>query len=142
MRSRKRRGGSEGAPPIRGPARLSRSTSTFSTRTATARSPSDRHVKKSKADAEPKEEGRKRGSAPNSGSRTTLQKHVDFFDSDRDGKITFRSAREEVEGRCGAERGGAEARERPQFGVPHDSPEARRLFRLGPRRQDHLPIGT
>jgi peroxygenase len=47
------------------------------------------HVKKSKADAEPKEEGRKRGSAPNSGSRTTLQKHVDFFDSDRDGKITF-----------------------------------------------------
>src|ERR1017187_2126850 len=89
MRSRKRRGGSEGAPPIRGPARLSRSTSTFSTRTATARSPSDRHVKKSKADAEPKEEGRKRGSAPNSGSRTTLQKHVDFFDSDRDGKITF-----------------------------------------------------
>src|SRR5664279_4516193 len=46
-------------------------------------------VKKSKADAEPKEEGRKRVSAPNSGSRTTLQKHVDFFDSDRDGKITF-----------------------------------------------------
>lgn len=34
-------------------------------------------------------EGRKRESAPNSGSRTTLQKHVDFFDSDRDGKITF-----------------------------------------------------
>ncbi len=28
-------------------------------------------------------------SAPNSGSRTALQKHVDFFDTDRDGKITL-----------------------------------------------------
>ncbi len=40
-------------------------------------------VKKSKAHAAT------RGSAPNSGSRTTLQKHVDFFDSDGDGKITL-----------------------------------------------------
>lgn len=46
-------------------------------------------VKKSKADAEPKKEGRKRGRTTNSGSRTTLQKHVDFFDSDHDGKITL-----------------------------------------------------
>ena len=44
-------------------------------------------VKKPNGDT--KREPRKRGSAPNSGSRTTLQKHVDFFDSDRDGKITF-----------------------------------------------------
>lgn len=28
-------------------------------------------------------------SAPNSGSRTALQKHVDFFDTNRDGKITL-----------------------------------------------------
>ena len=28
-------------------------------------------------------------SEPNSGSRTALQKHVDFFDSDRDGRITI-----------------------------------------------------
>jgi peroxygenase len=28
-------------------------------------------------------------SAPNSGSRTALQKHVDFFDTDHDGKITL-----------------------------------------------------
>jgi peroxygenase len=32
---------------------------------------------------------RKRVSVPDSGSRTALQKHVDFFDSDRDGKITL-----------------------------------------------------
>ena len=31
----------------------------------------------------------RRGNAPNSGSRTPLQKHVDFFDSDHDGKITL-----------------------------------------------------
>lgn len=29
------------------------------------------------------------GSAPNSGTRTALQKHVDFFDTDHDGKITL-----------------------------------------------------
>lgn len=29
------------------------------------------------------------GSAPNSGSRTALQKHVDFFDSNHDGRITL-----------------------------------------------------
>src|SRR5664280_996323 len=52
MRSRKRRGGSEGAPPIRGPARLSRSTSTSSTRTATARSPSSRPTRACGAEAE------------------------------------------------------------------------------------------
>jgi peroxygenase len=40
-------------------------------------------VKKSKAHAA------RRVSAPRSGSRTALQKHVDFFDSDHDGKITF-----------------------------------------------------
>ena len=45
-------------------------------------------AKKSKADAKPKVERRKRVSAPRSGFRTTLQKHVDFFDSDHDGKIT------------------------------------------------------
>ena len=28
-------------------------------------------------------------SAPNSGSRTALQKHVDFFDTNHDGKITL-----------------------------------------------------
>ena len=28
-------------------------------------------------------------SAPNSGSRTALQKHVDFFDTNRDGMITL-----------------------------------------------------
>jgi peroxygenase len=70
------------------------------------------HVKKAKADAKPKEEGQaarvpgsrssgasgrapvparspRRGGFPNSGSRTALQKHVDFFDTDRDGKITL-----------------------------------------------------
>jgi peroxygenase len=40
-------------------------------------------------DAGPKSQGRKQGSASNAGSRTALQKHVDFFDSDHDGKITF-----------------------------------------------------
>jgi hypothetical protein len=40
-------------------------------------------------DAGPKSQGRKRGSASNSGSRTALQRHIDFFDSDHDGKITF-----------------------------------------------------
>jgi peroxygenase len=29
------------------------------------------------------------GSAPNSGSRTALQKHVDFFDADHDGRISL-----------------------------------------------------
>jgi len=28
-------------------------------------------------------------SAPNSGSRTALQKHVDFFDTNHDGKVTL-----------------------------------------------------
>ena len=54
-------------------------------------------VKKVKAGAKRKEGGRAgvpayspgRGGAPNSGSRTALQKHVDFFDTDRDGKITL-----------------------------------------------------
>ena len=46
-------------------------------------------VKNAKVGAKPKKEGQKRLSAPNSGSRTALQKHVDFFDTDHDGKITL-----------------------------------------------------
>jgi peroxygenase len=46
-------------------------------------------VKRSRADGKVKDEERERMSAPRSGFRTTLQKHVDFFDADQDGKITF-----------------------------------------------------
>jgi peroxygenase len=51
------------------------------------------HQVRGKGDAERVERARPREtvtsrSAPDSSSRTALQKHVDFFDTDRDGKIT------------------------------------------------------
>jgi hypothetical protein len=50
-------------------------------------------------------------SAPKSGSRTALQKHVDFLDTNRDGKITLSDTY------CGLRRLGFGAGARPRLPV-------------------------